>query len=243
MRSFPAEFSAFLSPSGRRLLTSPQPDLARSFGRGTPFALLEGIVAPATAKAAVALLDGEMRAHMKPMRTPIDREWLAGMTTNYSERLGKTVRVKTASLNEPRSRASKAAAALGLAPMLRSASMHRFAEVVTGLRLEPRAGGQVICYEEGDYTGPHNDHHPEDAHLRDGYVDVQVMLTNEHVAGQLLVYEEGGYLSKAANIAQRAAVAVYRLPFWHYTTPLLAKPGHEADARRWLLLASFMLAA
>ena len=26
-------------------------------------------------------------------------------------------------------------------------------------------GRQVICYEQGDYSGPHNDHHPEDADL------------------------------------------------------------------------------
>jgi hypothetical protein len=31
----------------------------------------------------------------------------------------------------------------------------------------------------------------------------------------------------------------YRLPFWHYTTPLIAKRGQEARARRWLLLGSF----
>jgi len=36
-----------------------------------------------------------------------------------------------------------------------------------------------------------------------------------------------------------SSVAVYRLPFWHYTTPLLAKRGREAEARRWLLLGSF----
>jgi hypothetical protein len=33
---------------------------------------------------------------------------------------------------------------------------------------------------------------------------------------------------------------VYRLPFWHYTTPLAAKPGAEATARRWVLLGTFL---
>jgi outer membrane protein len=28
----------------------------------------------------------------------------------------------------------------------------------------------VICYEGGDFCGPHNDHHPEERHLRDGFV-------------------------------------------------------------------------
>jgi hypothetical protein len=33
---------------------------------------------------------------------------------------------------------------------------------------------------------------------------------------------------------------VYRLPFWHYTTPLVAKPGAEDAARRWVLLGTFL---
>jgi hypothetical protein len=36
------------------------------------------------------------------------------------------------------------------------------------------------------------------------------------------------------------SIAVYQLPFWHYTTPMLARPGVD-DARRWLLLASYMV--
>jgi hypothetical protein len=35
-------------------------------------------------------------------------------------------------------------------------------------------------------------------------------------------------------------VNVYRLPFWHFTTPLAAKPGRADDARRWLLLGTFL---
>ena len=36
-----------------------------------------------------------------------------------------------------------------------------------------------------------------------------------------------------------SGIAVYRLPFWHYTTPLIARRGREHEARRWLLLGSF----
>jgi hypothetical protein len=35
-------------------------------------------------------------------------------------------------------------------------------------------------------------------------------------------------------------VTVYRLPFWHYTTPLMARPGQDAAARRWVLLGTFL---
>ena len=29
-------------------------------------------------------------------------------------------------------------------------------------------GRQVICYETGDYSGPHNDHHPQNEDERNG---------------------------------------------------------------------------
>ena len=98
---------------------------------------------------------------------------------------------------------------------------------------------QVICYEPGDYSGPHNDHHPENADTRNGFIDLHVMFANDAVAQQLLVYEERGYLSRAHDVAGAPAIAVYRLPFWHYTTPLAARRGREDRARRWLLLGTF----
>jgi len=30
------------------------------------------------------------------------------------------------------------------------------------------------------------------------------------------------------------------LPFWHYTTPLVAKRGRAKDAARWVLLGTFL---
>jgi hypothetical protein len=42
----------------------------------------------------------------------------------------------------------------------------------------------VVLYEAGDYSGPHNDHHLEEPHLRGGYVDLYITLTNDGVAQQ-----------------------------------------------------------
>jgi hypothetical protein len=42
------------------------------------------------------------------------------------------------------------------------------------------------------------------------------------------------------NVAEPGGIAVYRLPFWHYTTPLRAKRGKEALARRWVILGTFL---
>ena len=77
--------------------------------------------------------------------------------------------------------------------------------------------------------------------LRDGYVDIHIMLSSPKVASQLLVYErQQGMLNEVAEIGKGMSIAVYQLPFWHYTTPMLARAGTD-DARRWLLLASYFI--
>jgi hypothetical protein len=65
------------------------------------------------------------------------------------------------------------------------------------------------------------------------------MFSNAAVAHQLLVYEEKRFLSASREVSGGPSIAVYRLPFWHYTTPLIARPRAERQARRWLLLGSF----
>ena len=43
--------------------------------------------------------------------------------------------------------------------------------------------------------------------------------------------------------ARSGRITAYRLPLWHYTTPLVAKRGREAEARRWVLLGTFLFAS
>ena len=52
------------------------------------------------------------------------------------------------------------------------------------------------------------------------------MFTNSAVAHQYLVYEEKGHFSKIVDINLQGGVSIYKLPFWHYTTP------SSAGARR-----------
>jgi hypothetical protein len=124
--------------------------------------------------------------------------------------------------------------------MLRSESFGAFAAAVSGRALRRRWGIQVLCYGPGDYSGPHNDHHPEDPDARDGYVDMHVTLATPGVAHQWLVYAKGGHFSEISSVNTLGGVTVYRLPFWHYTTPLVARPGAEDSARRWVLLGTFL---
>lgn len=98
-----------------------------------------------------------------------------------------------------------------------------------------------MCYEGGGFSGPHNVHHPEQAELRAGYVDVHIMLSEPAVNSQLLIYErQRGLLNEVREIGRGLAIAVYQLPFWHYTTPLIPHPN-ATQARRWLFLASHLI--
>jgi len=238
---FPSEFADLLNRRGRKLLDGDGRgcDVFRRRG-ATPIVLFDDYIDEGVARRCIADLDAAMYPTLKRMHTPIPRRSLTDMTENYAESLRKTVRVRTATFNSRDSQALRAANAVGLGPMLKSESFRRFAEAVVGEPLRRDYWGrQVICYEPGDYSGPHNDHHPEHDWVKNGFVDVHIMFSNDAVASQLLVYEERGFLSRSHEVAGRSGIAVYRLPFWHYTTPLAARRGREAEARRWLLLGSF----
>ena len=240
MDRFPEELEDLLTAEGRRLIADPPRLEALIAKKRTPLVVLDNVIADGVARECIRLLDEAMYPTLRRMHAPIPREALTGMKRNYTEKLPKTVRVRTATFNSTRSRALAAARECGLAQMMTSKSFLRVAQNTTAPPLrEDWWARQVICYETGDYSGPHNDHHPERKEIRNGFLDLHIMFANDDVAGQSLVYEDRGFLSAVHDIATRAAIAVYRLPFWHYTTPLMARKGREATARRWLLLGSF----
>ena len=240
MDRFPSEFVDLLNRRGRRLFHD-LPHLETLIAkRRTPIVILDDVLDADVVRDCIRLLDEGMYPHLRRMHTPVPREALAGMKKNYQEELPKTVKVRTATFNAPKSKVLAAARQIGLAEMMASSSMLRLAQAASkpALRSDWWAR-QVICYEAGDYSGPHNDHHPENAAERNGFVDFHLMLSNDDVAQQLLVYEQRRFLSAVRDVSSRSAIAIYRLPFWHYTTPLMPRPGRERSARRWLLLGSF----
>jgi hypothetical protein len=240
MDRFPSELDDLLNRRGRRLLADAPQFESMLERRETPIVFLEGVIDRGVARECVRLLDEAIYPLLKRMHTPIARAAVTGMKENYSDALPKVVRVKTASFGARRSKVLEAAREIGLDAMMTSASFRRAAQAVTRSPLSKgQCGRQVICYETGDYSGPHNDHHPEDDVLRNGFVDMHVMFANDAVAQQLLVYEERRHLSRAHDVTREPSIAIYRLPFWHYTTPLVARRGREDRARRWLLLGSF----
>jgi len=247
MDRFPRDFADLLTAKGRRILDGRDAGARAVLADPRrPFLFLDGVVDRAKALAAAALLERAMAGRLQPMRRAIPPESIGGQTRNHQERLIKTVRLRTAWLERRGSRAWTAAERIGLIAMTQSDAWRGFAEAVAGRALDSRSGVQVLRYGAGDYSGPHTDHCPEDARARDGYVDLHLSLGCPGAARQLLVYapmdRQGGHFSEMVDVNRAGGIAVYRLPFWHYTTPLAPLPGKDKEARRWVVLGTFLYA-
>ena len=241
MRRFPPEFEDLLSRQGRRVLAGSSPLCGALADPRQRFVAAAGLIKPQMAWAAAALLNRALYDSLSRIDQPIPPEAMWEMAENYGEMLPKTARVKTAYLDRRRGRAYRAAEAMGLVALLRSQSFGAFAAALAGRALRPRWGIQTLCYGPGDYAGPHNDHHPEETAASRGYLDVHVTLAGRGVAQQWLIYARQGHFSEVTDVATAAGITAYRLPFWHYTTPLVAKgDARQADARRWVLLGTFL---
>lgn len=240
MPSLPTEFEDLLSPAGRRVLAGRHPLCGALADPRRRFLAAEDLVKRRAADDLRRALDAALYPHLSVMADPIPPETLWGMTRNYDEWLPKAMRVRTAYLERRRGRAYRAAERIGLVRLMQSASFRAFAASLAGRPLRSHWGMQVLAYGPGDYAGPHNDHHPEDPRAARGYLDVHLTLSSPGVAQQLLVWAKAGHFSECVDVAQPAGITAYRLPFWHYTTPLRAKPGHVTRARRWVLLGTFL---
>lgn len=186
-------------------------------------------------------LNWKLLPHLRPTYGPIPASALRDQKENYADLLPKTIRFHTADLCVESSRARSIADLLGITSLLDFDELRKFGERVTGKSLAPEPGRQVICYKPGDFSGPHNDHHPEDEDYRKGYVDIHITLSPSSVSSQLLIYERShGLLNEVEEVGKGLSVAVYQLPFWHYVTPLLAR-SKSPPPYRWLLLATYII--
>jgi hypothetical protein len=237
MKQFPREFEALLSPRGRRVLAGREPSLHHVLARGqSRFVCADDLVTPKVAHEAAALLERALGPKLSPIEVPIPRETITEQARNYAELLPKSTSVESAFMDAGRSPSRQAAQECGLLQMMSSASFHAFAESLSGYPLKKKWGRQALRYRPGDYAGPHTDHHPEEPDARDGYTDVHLTFCTRGVSRQLMVYEQKGLLNQVREVTKSGLVTCYRLPFWHYVTPL---EGTKA-ARRWLLLGTFL---
>ena len=238
---FPSEFADFLTARGQRILAGRTDPLVGALAQPRcRFLNVLGLIDKRQAEVCRQGLERHLLPAMRVMADIIPPETIDAMTENYGEWLPKTMRVKTAYLEQRRSRAYEIAQELGLVGMLKSESLRTMASVVAGRPLRKKSGMQALCYGPGDYAGPHNDHHPQEAEAADGYIDMHVSLASPTVAHQYLVYASEGHFQNMTQVNTLGGITFYRLPFWHYATPLIAKRGHEATARRWVLLGTFL---
>jgi hypothetical protein len=241
MRHFPAEFADLLTRRGQALLAGRHAQAGALANPRTRFLALDGLIDARPAQAIAGLLDRALLPCLREMAQPIPPETIWEQTQNYAEALPKTMRQKTAHLDNPRSTAFKAAGEIGLIECLRSDSYRAFAAALAGRALRKKYGLQAIAYGAGDYAGPHTDHHPEEPAARRGYLDMHLSFATPGVRDQYLVYAKTGHFTEMVEVTQKPGlVTAYRLPFWHYTTPLRARPKKEQDARRWVLLGTFL---
>jgi hypothetical protein len=238
--AIPTEFEDLLSATGRRVLAGAHPLCGALANPRTRFLARVDLLDRAKAERVRRALEASLVDELELMERPIPPESISAMRHDYGELLPKTSRARTIYFESRRERGVKAAERIGLARMMRSASFRAFAEALVGRRLAAGWGLQVLRYGPGDYAGPHNDHHPENKDARSGYIDLHLSLCSPGVAHQWLVYSRAGHFSEIVSVAQPATVTAYRLPFWHYTTPLVTKRGK--DAARWVLLGTFLYA-
>lgn len=237
----PTEFEDLLTPAGKRVLAGRAPDVCGALADPRRrFVALRGMVAATKAETMRRVLEREMTALLSELSQPIPPETIWEMKQDHDDWLPKSVRCRTAYLENRRSAAWRRAKELGLVDLLSSPSMIAFGEAVLGRRLDPKGGQQILRYGPGDYAGPHTDHTPEIKRAAKGYLDVHLSLTGPSVAHQYLVYAKGGHFTEMVSVVESGCLTLYRLPFWHYTTPLQAKP--RRNAARWVLLGTFLFA-
>jgi hypothetical protein len=224
---FPADFSELLSERGRAVLEGR--DALCGVLRREPFAAVTGLLDEGLARQVPALLEkafGEMLV-------PIER----GLPSNRGgDLLPKVARMRSTPTEGPAVvQALTRGGECGLVGMLRSRAYLELCQQLAGRPLDGPVAMQALCIAPGDYAGPHTDHVPNDPQVRDGYTDVHFTFCTDGVHRQLLVYERGQHLSHVVPIVGFGAVTAYRLPLWHYTTPLEGEP----HARRWVVLGTF----
>jgi hypothetical protein len=232
----PAEFEDLLSRTGRKLLAGTHPLCGALADPRRRFLMRDDLLdRPKVARLSKAL-EESLSETLEPLAKPIPPESIWEMRHDYGELLPKTSRARTIFFESRREPGVKAAEKIGLAKMMRSQSFRAFAEALSGRKLASGWGLQVLRYGPGDYAGPHNDHHPENKDAKAAYIDLHLSLCTPSVEHQWLVYSRAGHFSEIVSVAGAATVTAYRLPFWHYTTPLVGKP----NAARWVLLGTFL---
>ncbi|MDP3155772.1 MAG: hypothetical protein Q8N23_24075 [Archangium sp.] len=237
MNQFPHEFEALLSRTGRKVLAGTHTASGALLREGffASAAFLEPKLLAGCRKLLARTFEASLVEISRPLPPP------TSSAQSYEDSLPKVGRLLSVPITGLEMFVMRRLAKeIGLMQMLESESFRRFSEVLAGVSLGPLAAAQVLCNRRGDYAGPHTDNHPNEPGAQHGYVDVHFSFVTPGVRAQFIVHQRDGHLSAMAPIAIDGTVTAYRLPLWHYTTPLQTRS--LAD-RRWLVLGSFHYAS
>jgi hypothetical protein len=253
MKCWPAEFSELLNAQGRVLLEQPAPLSQFAMDNAqTPYVNLRELLTPQARAGCLDLLEQRwpvMQGHREehPLR-PADQcnpdlDYISGP---YNSRLYHMY--CPIAVDEGDEDFTRFFVESGLLAMCRSDSMRRFAEAITGYQLlqNQRSGVLVICYGANDYLSMHNDvKWPQTAGWVDSaepiaYVDLHLSFATDAAEQQYLVIQQGAFCNRImGGKPVNGTVSVYRLPFWHYATPLIPAAGREDHCRRWIVMANY----
>lgn len=231
---FPADPGVlFAAPARRKLDTPPRPGTSlRESGRR--LAWFPGVLQEIHRRHFVRVLKDTFEEHLIRDEAPIPRHLMTRMRAAHCEVLPHVRRNWTVFFDSSKL-IQRVAADSGFKAFCRSNFFHTIAERWSGYSLHPCTFYQVISYESGDYVGPHNDHHPENTRLRNGYVDVQLTVSEQGVTDQTFLWEVDDHLDHQVRVGIASGLSVCCLPFWHQVTPLIS----VEDARRWVVALTF----
>jgi hypothetical protein len=151
----PTEFEDLLTRAGKRVLAGNAPEICGLLADPRRrFVALSGMIATAKAERLRRTLEREMAGELRDLSRPIPPETIWDMKRNYDDWLPKSVRCRTAYLENRRGAAWRRAKELGLIDLLSSDSLVAFAEAVLGRKLDAKGGQQILRYGPGDYAAP-----------------------------------------------------------------------------------------
>ena len=233
MRSnaLPSEFEDLLNGNGRRVLAGTHALCGALADPRTRFLARGDLVGPAEGSAAAARPGGIAGRQLEPIERPIPPESIFGMRHDYARAAAQDQRARAPSTSRAgASPASKNAERIGLVRLMRSASFRAFAEALAGRALAAGWGLQVAALRPGRLRRSAQRPPSRESRTRAaGYVDLHLSLCSPGVAHQWLVYSRARPFQRdrlRGGAGHRSTA--YRLPFWHYTTPLVAKRGTPA---------------
>jgi len=231
VKRFPHELEAMLSTRGRRVQAGKDRALNGGLGReGVLFA--SGLFDAKLSRQVPALLDRTFAGLLEEFADPAPPAAYASLF-NSQERLPRVGRGRSLEFGPlVESRGSVRAAEIGLTQLLASEGFRRFAEVLAGASLTGPSSMKALLQRAGDYSGPSTGHLPEEANARGGFVALELSFGTEGITRQFSVHERDGHLNAIHRVDVHGGLTAWRLPRWHYTTPLEVK---RAAARRWNL--------